>query len=154
MKTVKTIAFAFLFGFSGLLSLAQNRIPVNEPDYNRPTLFKELPHKMALTISDLVPLFDISNGTVVIAKLTKDFQFTGTIVSKSGDAKSAVRSVIISSATHRGAVLTFTKITSQDGSFAYQGRIISRESIDAYEIIKEHDQYVLVKKNYYEMVRE
>ena len=109
---------------------------------------------MALTISDLVPLFDISNGTVVIAKLTKDFQFTGTIVSKSGDAKSAVRSVIISSATHRGAVLTFTKITSQDGSFAYQGRIISRESIDAYEIIKEHDQYVLVKKNYYEMVRE
>jgi hypothetical protein len=154
MKTVKTVAFAFLFGLSSQLLMAQNRIPVNEPNYNKPTLFKELPHKMVLTISDLEPLFDISNGTAVIAKLTKDFQFKGTIVSKSGDAKSAVRSVIISSATHRSAVLNFTKITNQDGSFVYQGRILSMESIDAYEILKEDNQYVLVKKNYYEMVRE
>ena len=109
---------------------------------------------MNLTISDMESVFDLSVGNVVLAKLTKNFHFKGTIVSKSGTTQTTVRSVVIKSATRGGAVLTFTRITNNDGSFIYRGRIISKESIDAYDIVKENDQYVLQKKNYYEMVRE
>lgn len=153
MKALKTIAFTAFFGLAYLFSASQE-IPINEPNYNKPQLFEDLPQKMNLTISDMESLFDLSVGTPVMAKLTKSFPFKGTIVSKSGSSESSVRSVIIKSTTRKDAVLTFTKIKNQDGSFIYRGRIISKESIDAYEIVKENDQYVLKKKNYYEMVRE
>ena len=155
MKTLKIVAICALFSLNYFYSQAQEQLPpINQPNYNKPKLFDDLPQKMNLTISDMESLFDFSVGTSVMAKLTKSFQFKGTIVSKSGSAESSVRSVIIKSFTRQGAVLTFTRITNQDGSFVYRGRIVSKESIDAYEIVKENDQYVLQKKNYYEMVRE
>ena len=127
---------------------------VNEPNYNRPKLFDDLPQKIILTISDMEPLFDLPVGTPVMAKLAKSFQFKGTIVSKSGNNGSSVRSLVIRSSTRQEAILTFTKVINDDKSFVYQGRIISMSSIDAYEIVKENDQYILQKKNFYEMVRE
>jgi hypothetical protein len=154
MKTLKTIAITALLALGYFYSGAQGKIPVNQPDYNKPKLFEDLPQKMNLTISDMESLFDLSVGTPVMARLTKSFHVKGTIVSKSGDAKSDVRSVVINSTTRKGAVLTFTRIANRDGSFSYRGRIMSREHSDAYEIVKENGQYVLQKKNYYEMIRE
>jgi hypothetical protein len=154
MKALKTTVIAALFILSYICSGAQEKIPLNEPNYNKPKLFEDLPQKMDLTISDMEPLFDLSVGTPVMAKLTKSFHFKGTIVSKSGTAETTSRSVVIRSVTRQGAVFTFTRITNKDGSFTYRGRIISKESIDAYEIVKQNDQYILQKKNYYEMVRE
>jgi len=154
MKTLKTIAFSALLGVSSLFSQAQEKIPINPPDYNKPRIFADLPQKMNVTIGDMSSLFDLAVGTSVIAKLNKSFPFKGTIVSKSGSTGSQVQSVIIKSVTRQGAVLTFTRIANPDGSTLYRGRIISKESIDAYEIVKEDDSYVLQKKNYYEMVRE
>lgn len=155
MKTLQTIAFVALLGVSSLFSSAQEqRVPINEPDYNKPRLFADLPQKMNVTISDMESLFDLSVGTPVMAKLNKSFPFKGIIVSKAGTAQSQAQSVVIRSTTRQGAVLTLSKIVNADGSFIYRGRILSRESIDAYEMVKENDQYVLEKKNYYEMVRE
>jgi hypothetical protein len=157
MKMFKAIATCVLLCLSYFYSEAQENLPrINEPDYNKPKLFEDLPQKMNLTISDMESLFDLSVGTPVLAKLTKSFHFKGTIVSKSGTAVSRVRSVVIKSTTNvrQGAVFTFTKISNVDGGYTYRGRIISKESIDAYEIIKENGQYVLQKKNYFEMVRE
>jgi len=154
MKTLKTIAITALFCLGYFYSGAQGKPPVNQPNFNKPQLFEDLPQKMNLSVSDMEPLFDLSVGTPVMAKLTKNFHVKGTIVSKSGDVKSAVRSVVINSTTRKGAVLTFTKITNPDGNIIYRGRIISRESIDAYDIVRENGEYVLQKKNYYEMVRE
>jgi hypothetical protein len=157
MKTLKIIAICAFFSLSYFYSNAQENLPrINEPDYNKPKVFDDLPQKMNLTISDMESLFDLSVGTPVLAKLTKSFHFKGTIVSKSGNAETTVRSVVIKSTTNtrQNAVLTFTKINNGNGDFTYKGRIISNASIDAYEIIKEKGQYILQKKNYYEMVRE
>jgi hypothetical protein len=157
MKTLKTITACALFSLSFFYSGAQEELRINnEPDYNKPKLFADLPQKMNLTVSDMESLFDLPVGTPVMAKLTKNFPFKGIIVSRSGDAGTTVRSVVIKSTTNTrlGAVFTFTKIRKEDGSFVYGGRILSRESSDAYEIVKEKDEYVLQKKNYYEMVRE
>jgi hypothetical protein len=157
MKTLKIIAICAFFSLSYFYSNAQENLPqINEPDYNKPKVFDDLPQKMNLTISDMESLFDLSVGTPVLAKLTKSFHFKGTIVSKSGNAETTVRSVVIKSTTNtrQNAVLTFTKINNGNGDYTYKGRIISNASIDAYEIIKENGQYILQKKNYYEMVRE
>jgi len=154
MKTLKTIALTALFILNYLLANCQEKIPINEPNYNRPKLFDDLPQKIILTLSDMEPLFDLSVGSPVMAKLAKSFQFKGMIVSKSGDDRSAVRSLVIRSSTRQEAILTFTKVINTDGSFVYQGRIVSMSSSDAYEIVKENDQYFLQKRNFYEMVRE
>ena len=157
MKTLKIIAACALFSLGYLHSAAQEELPINgEPNYNKPKIFADLPQKMNITISDIESLFDLSVGTPVMAKLSKNFPFKGTIVSKSGVATTAVRSVVIKSTTNArlGAVLTLTKIRKEDGSYVYRGRILSRESSDAYEIATENGGYVLQKKNYYEMVRE
>jgi hypothetical protein len=155
MKTLKTITVCALLTLSYFYSGAQENLPVNNnPDYNKPKLFDDLPQKMSLTISDMESLFDLPVGTPVMAKLTKSFPFKGTIVSKSGSTETSIRSVVIKSSTRQDAVLTFTKIKNTDGTYTYRGRIISNKSIDAYEIVKENDQYILQKKNYYEMVRE
>lgn len=156
MKTLKSIAICALLGLIYFHSEAQEAVRINQPDYNKPKLFADLPQKMNVTLSDMESLFDLSVGAPVKAKLTNSFYLKGTIVSKSGTAETAVRSVVIKSTskTWQGAVLTFTKIRKDDGSYSYKGRIMSRESIDAYEITKENGQYVLQKKNYYEMIAE
>lgn len=154
MKTLKTIVICAVLGLGFLHSGAQEKLPINQTNYNKPKVFDDLPRKMNLTISDLESLFDLSVGTQVMAKLSHDFHFKGTVVSKSGNSKTQVRSVVINSTTRKGAVFTFTRITKEDGHVIYRGRILNKEGIDAYEIVKENDQYVLEKKNYYEMVRE
>jgi hypothetical protein len=154
MKTLKTIAIGVLFCLSYLGSTAQEKIPVNEPDYNKPKLFADLPQKMNIRIIDLESLLDLSVGTSVTARFTPGFLLHGTIVSASGDAETSVRSVIIKSTNRQGAVFTFTKLTNSDGSFSYKGRILSRDNSDAYEIVKESDQYILLKKDYHEIISE
>lgn len=154
MKTLTTVLFSVVISLGAFRSGAQEKLPINQPNYNKPKAFDDLPKKMNVSISDMESIFDYSVGTTVTAKLTKGFPFKGTIVSRSGNGKSQVQSVVINSTTRKDAVLTFTKIRIEDGSFVYRGRILNKESIDAYEIVKEDDNYVLEKKNYYEIVRE
>jgi hypothetical protein len=154
MKTLRTITIYAMLGLGFLHSGAQEKLPINQPNYNKPKVFEDLPNKMTITVSDMETLFDLPVGKPLMAKLTQDFHYKGTVVSKSGNSESQVRSVVINSITRKGAVFTFTRIKKEDGNFIYRGRILSKESIDAYEIVKENDQYVLEKKNYYEMVRE
>ena len=154
MKTLKTICICVVISLGALRSGAQEKLPINQPNYNKPKVFDDLPQKMNISISDMESIFGFSVGTTVTAKLAKNFPFKGTIVSKSGNNQSQVQSVVINSITRKDAFLTFTKIRNDDGNFIYRGRILNQGSIDAYELVKEGDDYVLEKKNYYEMVRE
>lgn len=154
MKTLKTIAFCAILGLGFLHLGAQEKLPLNKPNYNKPKIFDDLPKKLNLTISDMESLFDLSVGAPVAAKLSQNFHFKGTVVSKAGNRESQVRSVVINSITSKGTVFTFTRIVKEDGAFIYRGRILNKDGIDAYELIEENGQYVLEKKNYYEMIRE
>jgi hypothetical protein len=152
MQTLKLVTACVLFSLSYFYSHAQEKIPINQPDYNKARLFQEVPQKINLKVSDMESLFDFSVGTSVTAKFSKDFYLQGTIVSKSNDH--SVKAVIMKATNKQGAVFTFTKITKQDGSSIYKGRILSKNNSDAFEIVKENDQYILQKKNYYEIVSE
>lgn len=153
MKTFKFIVLSSLFCLGHFYSGAQEqKIPINQPNYNQPRLFDDVPQKVDIKVSDIETLFNFSVGTFVTAKFSKTFYLQGTVVSKSDNA--SVKSVVIKAVNRRGAVFTFTQITDKDGSVVYRGRILSKDNGDAFELVQENGNYFLQKKNYHELVTE
>ncbi|MFL5809643.1 MAG: hypothetical protein ACJ749_08980 [Flavisolibacter sp.] len=155
MKKLKASAFSVLLIVCFQYTEAQEqKIPFNEPNRNKPKLFNNLPQKMNLKISEVEPVLQQSIGTSVNLKLADNFLFQGTVISKSDTPDESVKSIVIRSASMQGASFTFSKTKNQDGSFKYIGRIMSRNNGDAYEIKFENGQYILEKKNLYELIAE
>lgn len=128
--------------------------PVREPDMNRPSLFQNLPDKISFSVSDLTDLLDWQTGKDVSLSLAPNFNFQGVISSVSSMSANKLQSVVIRSTNFPGAALSFSKITKDDGSVSYVGRIISFQHGDAYEISQEKGQYYFVKKGFYDLVNE
>ena len=148
MKKLKASAFSVLLIVCVQHIQAQEqKIPLNEPNLRKPKLFNNLPEKINLKISEVVPVLDMSVGTAVNVQFADNFLFQGTVISKSDTPDESVKSIVIRSSTMQGANFTFSKTKNQDGSFRYIGRIMSRNNGDAYEIKFENGQYVLQKKN-------
>jgi hypothetical protein len=153
MKRIKTYALSVLL-LCSFMSRAQDEksVPVNEPDYNKPKIFDDLPQRMALQATDLEALFRFKTGESVNLTVTKGFILQGTVASTS-DAN-GVKSVVIRSAQRSGATFTFTRVSDTDGSFKYIGRMLSRSNGDALELVHEKGQYTLVKKGLYDLISE
>ena len=152
MKARQLVSICVLFSLSYFHSVAQTNLPINQPDYSKARLFDDVPKKIILKATEMEYLFDISVGSSVTAKFSRDFYLQGTVVSKATDA--SVKAIVIKATNRQGAVFTFTRIRKPDGTDVYKGRILSRNNSDAFEIVKENDEYVLQKKNYYEIVSE
>jgi hypothetical protein len=140
--------------FCCLNSTAQRRLPVHEPDYDRPALFKELPSRINCHISNLESLLESPIGKKVNIRISDEIQFEGTVSSVSSELDKSVKSVVIRSGNFQGAALTFSKIIKEDGTIHYSGRIISFQHADVYEINYEKGQYAFVKKGFYDMINE
>ena len=154
MKNFISYAFSALLLFSCLFSQAQDKkIPVNDPDYNKPKLFADLPQKMNLQITQLANLFDFAVGSSVNVQVTENLLILGTVVSKSDEKDISIKTVVIRSTNKQGAILTFSK-TINNEEVSYRGRIMSRDNGDAFDIIQEKGQYFLQKKNLYDIISE
>ena len=153
MKNLKPTAFCVFLCLSFLLSRSQNQnIPLNEPDRNKPQLFADLPSKMNLRISETENLLKLSVDSPVTVLLADNFLFKGMVVSKSVDP--TVSSIVLRSTNRQGAIFTFTKRLNDEGGFTYLGRIMSKNNGDVFEISQENGQYILQKKNLYDMISE
>ena len=128
------------------------KIPLNEPDNNKPKLFSDLPDQMAFNPSELSYLFALQVGQSVNIPINAGFTFSGQVVSKADEAKS--HSIVIRSTNRVGARLVFTRITDTDNSIKYIGRIISLQHGDSYEIVTENNQYYFKKKGLYDIISE
>ncbi len=128
--------------------------PVKEPDTNRPSLFQQLPQQMNCRIVDLESLLSYSVGGQVNIQIADNLQFQGIISSVATKYENRVKSVVVRSSNFQGAALTFSKITKEDGSTNFTGRIISFQHADAYEIVFANGQYSFVKKGFYDLVND
>ena len=128
--------------------------PVREPDMNRPTLFQNLPEKISCRITDLSALLEYETGRTISFAFTGNVNFQGVVSSVASKFDNSLQSIVIRSTNFPGAALSFSRITKQDGSIAYAGRIISFQHGDAYEINLENGQYFFVKKGFYDLVNE
>ncbi len=128
--------------------------PVREPDMNRPYLFQNLPTKISCRINDLSALLQSEIGKTVSFLLVDNLNFQGVVSSVASKFDNTLNSVVIRSTNFPGAALSFSRITKEDGTFSYVGRIISFQHGDAYEIGIENGQYYFVKKGFYDLVNE
>ncbi|HMU47209.1 MAG TPA: hypothetical protein PKC72_12635 [Chitinophagaceae bacterium] len=157
MKNLRTVIFIAGICLASAQSFAQNdKIPINEPDYNKPRLFDNLPARIAITPAELENVVNTQVGKPATIKFASEssLQFDGQVVSVSDNNDSKFQSVVVRSANFPGANLTVSKILNDDGSYSYTGRIISFQHGDLFELKKENGGYVLVKRNFYDLVNE
>lgn len=128
--------------------------PVREPDMNRPTLFQNSPSRINCRVNELAGLLQKSTGAEVSIIISENLVFQGVVSSTAKMYDNKLQSVVIRSTNLPGAALSFSKIINEDGGVSFAGRIISFQHGDAYEITLENDQYVFVKKGFYDLVNE
>jgi hypothetical protein len=135
---------------------AQEKIPVNEPDLNKPKLFNDLPDKIPVHILDLQALVNTSAGKEVSLTLEKNTstEFDGKIVSAASKYNNNIRSVVIRSSNFNGATFTLSSSILANGTVKFTGRIISLQHGDLYELQEQDNQYILIKKNYHDLINE
>jgi len=131
---------------------SSTRVPLNEPDINKPKLFADLPDRLDFNPNNLSNLFALRVGQSVDIPISSDFNFSGQVVSRSDDPKST--SIVVRSTNRVGARLVFTKVTDTDNTIKYIGRIISLQHGDSYEIVSENNQYYFKKKGLYDLISE
>lgn len=153
MKTLKTSTVAVLLSLCFFTSSAQSAFPA-EPDYHKPKIFADLPEKMGCNIHMLEVLLGTQVGDKINLMIAPGFTFQGSVVSRSDASDIRVSSIVIRCSNRSGAVLTFTRISNSDGSFSYNGRILSMKHSDAFEIMQENGQFSLVKKEFNDLLME
>jgi hypothetical protein len=157
MKNIRAAMLCIVLALSTLVSSSQeSRIPLNEPDNNKPRLFSGLPDKIPVTINNIDNILSAPVGRNNQFRLSEDntLQFAGEVISTASKYNNSIQTVVIRSDVFEGARLTITKVTHPDGRIRYSGRIISFTHGDLYELENQDGQLVLVKKNYYELVNE
>lgn len=128
--------------------------PIKEPDYNKPKLFADLPDVMNLDVNELESLIALPMGGTTTEIFTESFPLKGIVVSRSGDAGSDIKSVVIRLVNRPGSTFCISKVKIESGQYRFIGRIISMNNSDAFEIARLDDKYVLQKKHLYDLVNE
>lgn len=154
MKFLKTGAMAALLSVCCLEALAQTTPPLNEPDYNKPKIFSDLPERLNLRTANAEALLSLPVGAQINVQLATGFTLAGTVTSVSNPADATVKSVVIKSTNRQGAAFTFTRISKADGSYTYAGRMLSNSAGDALEISKDDSGYFIRKKALYDFIAE
>lgn len=158
MKNLKLSGICLLWMMYSAIASAQGKIPLNEPDNNRPKIFSSLPDQIPVDINELKNFVHGSNeagaGVQLRSANSKLSGFSGKIVSSASKFQNNMRSVVVRLDNFNGATLTLSSSEQPDGTVIYTGRIINFKSGDLYELQKVNDAYFLIKKNYYELVNE
>jgi hypothetical protein len=156
MQNLQVAAFSVCITFCSVCAIAQNiqnrSVSVNEPNYNKPKLFDDLPERINFDPTILSALLNTKVGQSIDLAVTPGFRISGQVVSKADDQNST--SVVVRLVNRPGARLIFTKLTDPNNSVKYIGRIISLKHGDSYEIISENNQYYLKKRGINELMTE
>jgi len=153
MKFSKNGLCCFLLSLSFYAGFSQPPVRLAEPDYNKPKLFSSLPETIPVNPQSLDSLLFLSNGAAVAIPL-QNFFYRGVIVSKSDASEKTFQSAVVRSTSFKGSSLTFSKITNDDGTIVYRGRIFSRDHSDMYELLLKDGAYVLQKNHQLKLMNE
>ena len=154
MKHLKQglLCLTLLFVYS--IASAQKITLPKEPDHKKLKLFLDVPDRVPVKASAFQSLLNLKTGQPASINLSDNFIFHGTIVSTASKYNNTIKSIVLKSADRVGANLSISQITNPDGSVSYRGRIISFQHGDCFELKMENGQYVLVKKNFEDMVND
>jgi hypothetical protein len=156
MKKIYTLLSLVIISCNTVL-LAQYKVPINEPDRNRPELFGSLPGKILIPTGEINSLFLAPRGDKIKLSLTANPQdnLEGEIISIDSKYGDSIRSVSVIASNFKGARLTISRLLGRDGTTTYMGRMISFKNADVYELDYNSGQrFLFIKKNWYDLVNE
>jgi hypothetical protein len=157
MKNHRTTMLCVCITLFSLCTYAQNQtISVTQQDNNSSLPFSNLPDLIPANIADLNTLLNAPVGQSVKINPGSDFRLTleGQVVSISSKFENTVQSVVIRSTNFPGTRLTFSKISSPDGTLSYAGRILNIQNADLFELQNQNGQFVLIKKKLNDFVND
>jgi len=157
MKNLRTSVLCTCLILSSFFAVAQDqKIPINDPDQNRPRLFDNLPARISFDPASFMGLLNKQAGTAISTSLSKDamISFEGNLVSSGSQEAGRIESIVIKSTNYIGATFSMSKVTREDGTVSYTGRLLSFKHGDLFVLQQTNGQYELVKKNFYDLVNE
>ena len=160
MKNLRTSFACLCMTLCSISAFAQkadpaDNIPLNQPDYNKPKLFSNLPDQIPVEPNDFTSLLSNKNGNAVEYKFNNTMRIEGEVISVSDAAEKQFSSVVVRSSNYPGAVMTITKVTdAATGNISYTGRIISMKHGDLFELQQKDGKYIFVKRNFYDLINE
>jgi hypothetical protein len=156
MKNLLITVFCACITVCSLYSSAQTPV-VNEPNHNKPRLFDNLPDVIPVSIDNLNDLINSKTGVSINTTLSSDARtapFEGKVISSVNNYEDKLQIVVIKSTNYNGAALSISKVITEDGTIKYNGRLISFQHGDVYVLEQKDSSYVLVKKNFYDLINE
>ena len=147
MKNLKqATVLMFLVGGCAMSVQSQEQPTRQKQNANAPSVFREVKAKVPFAANEISHTLQLREGTKSKVFIAPDFMLEGEIVSNFRKNKQ-VSGIQLKAANYGGALLTLSRITEEDGSTSFTGRIYNRETGEAYVLTKENDQYFFVKTN-------
>lgn len=158
MKNLRTVVACICLAICGLAASAQtnDHAPLNQPDRNKPKLFDALPDRIPVSMDYINSLFGSPAGrdVSIVSTDPTGSRIDGKVISSGSEYNNTLQSVVIKSTNFNGANFTISKYTDAEGNVSYNGRILSMQHGDAYELKNESGNLVLVKRKFYSLVNE
>jgi hypothetical protein len=157
MKNFRTSVLCVCIILYSLCSTAQNQqLRSSDPNYIRPKLFQSLPDNISVSIDNLNNLLNTPVGQTVNIDLSdkSQFPFEGVVISASSKEENNIQSVVIRSTNYNGARLTLSKISDDNGTISYSGRILSFQHEDLFELKNQDGHFTLIKRKFNDLVNE
>lgn len=112
---------------------------------SRPKIFQNFPESFTVNEPFFQNIFQATDGQDVSLPLSTSFNFPGKVLSNEFKY-SNLQSITIKSSIFDNAILHLSKITNEDNSITYVGRIINDRAFDGYEIRRSTDGTYSFKK--------
>lgn len=131
----------------------QNKLPITEPDYHKPKLFNNLPSALPLNVGQVNAVLNKQEGAQVTISLADQLTIEGVIISTSDKKNNHQKSIVVKCSNWPGTYLTLSANENND-DMILNGRLLSRQYGDAYEVVKKNGTYYLHKINLYDLLSE
>jgi hypothetical protein len=129
----------------GFTATCQVNIPLNQHPIEKTPLFNQLPEKLVCPAAVLENIFSQKPDSRLNAKLSSQFSIEGIVVEKTLVTAQQL-SINIRCTNFQNALFNISRITQQDGSFRYIGRIVSPAHGDVLLLQEEKGEYSFIKQ--------
>lgn len=129
----------------GFTATCQVNIPLNQHPVEKAALFNQLPEKLICPATILENIFLQKPNSRLNAKLSNQFSIEGIVLEKTFVTAQQL-SINIRCTNFQNALFNISRITQQDGSSRFTGRIISPDHGDLLLLREEKGEYSFIKQ--------
>jgi hypothetical protein len=139
MKPLYKLLLVLLLSLTYVASFSQ------KTDAQKPKLFANYPETIDLSKNTLQNTFNATQGQDITVAFSDNFHFQGTVLSN--EVKYAnLQCVIIQSAAFGNSIFQLSKLTNDDNTITYTGRIINPDAFDGYQVKKDNNNNYTFQK--------